>query len=124
MINKYKGESALIITTVIWGATFAIIKTALHSISPMMFLTLRFTTAAIILFPFVFKKLKKMNSYAVKGGLILGFLYFGGFAAQTIGLKYTSATKSGFITGTFIILLHSYRSLWKRKCREKGMLLV
>jgi drug/metabolite transporter (DMT)-like permease len=120
MINKYKGESALIITTVIWGATFAIIKTALHSISPMMFLTLRFTTAAIILFPFVFKKLKKLNSYAVKGGLILGFLYFGGFAAQTIGLQYTSATKSGFITGTFIIFTPFFQIIMEKKMPGKG----
>jgi len=120
MVTKYKGESALILTTVIWGGTFAIIKTALHSISPMMFLTLRFTTAAIILLPFVYTKLMKMNSYAVKGGLILGFLYFGGFAAQTIGLNYTSATKSGFITGTFIIFTPFFQILMEKKMPGKG----
>jgi drug/metabolite transporter (DMT)-like permease len=120
MINKYKGESALILTTLIWGGTFAIIKTALHSISPMMFLTLRFTTAAILLLPFAYKKLKKMDSYAFKGGLILGFLYFAGFAAQTMGLKYTSATKSGFITGTFIIFTPFFQIIMEKKMPGKG----
>jgi drug/metabolite transporter (DMT)-like permease len=120
MINKYKGESALILTTVIWGGTFAIIKTALHSISPMMFLTLRFSTAAILLFPFVFGQLKKMDSTAVKGGLILGFLYFAGFATQTVGLNYTSATKSGFITGTFIIFTPFFQILMEKKMPGRG----
>src|ERR1035437_1319965 len=120
MINKYKGESALILTTLIWGGTFAIIKIALHSISPMMFLTLRFTTAAILLLPFVYKKLKKMDSYAFKGGLILGFLYFAGFAAQTMGLQYTSATKSGFITGTFIIFTPFFQIIMEKKMPGKG----
>ncbi len=120
MITKYKGESALILTTLIWGGTFAIIKQALHSISPMMFLTLRFSTAAILLLPFVYKKLRKMDSYAVKGGLILGFLYFAGFAAQTVGLNYTTATKSGFITGTFIIFTPFFQIIMEKKMPGKG----
>jgi drug/metabolite transporter (DMT)-like permease len=37
--------------------------------------------------------------------LILGVFLFAGFLAQTIGLKYTTASKSAFITGTNIALL-------------------
>ena len=120
MLNLQKGESALLFTTVIWGGTFAIIKSALGSISPMMFLTFRFSLAAIIFLPFVLGRLKKLDSTSIKGGLILGFLYFGGFASQTIGLNYTSATKSAFITGAFVIFTPIFQILIEKKLPGKG----
>jgi drug/metabolite transporter (DMT)-like permease len=120
MLRINKGEAALLFTTVIWGGTFAIIKSALGSISPMMFLSFRFSAAAIIFLPFVFSRLKKLDAESIKGGLILGFLYFGGFAAQTLGLKYTSATKSAFITGTFVIFTPIFQVIIEKKLPTKG----
>jgi len=120
MLKINKGEYALLFTTVIWGGTFAIIKSALGSISPMMFLSLRFSIAAIIFLPFVFGRLRKLDAESIKGGVILGFLYFGGFAAQTLGLNYTSATKSAFITGTFVIFTPIFQILIEKKLPGKG----
>ncbi|MDR3609010.1 MAG: DMT family transporter [Ignavibacteriaceae bacterium] len=123
MIKKYTGESALLFTTVIWGGTFAIIKTALGSISPMMFISLRFSVAAILLLPFVFRKMKKLDLRSVKEGIILGLLYFGGFASQTIGLNYTTATKSAFITGTFVIFTPIFQIIIEKRPPSKGNIL-
>jgi drug/metabolite transporter (DMT)-like permease len=120
MLKKYTGESALLFTTVIWGGTFAIIKTALGSISPMMFLSFRFSIASILFLPFVIGRLKRLDIASIKGGLILGFLYFGGFAAQTLGLNYTSATKSAFITGTFVIFTPIFQIIIEKKLPSKG----
>src|SRR5674476_1562787 len=120
MFKINKGESALLFTTVIWGGTFAIIKSALGSISPMMFLTFRFSIATIIFLPFVFSRLKKLDKESIRQGLILGFLYFGGFASQTLGLNYTSATKSAFITGTFVIFTPIFQIVIEKKLPTKG----
>ena len=120
MLKLNKGESALLFTTVIWGGTFAIIKTALGSISPMMFLSFRFSIATMLFLPFVYGRLKKLDRSSIKGGVILGLLYFGGFAAQTIGLNYTSATKSAFITGTFVIFTPIFQIIIEKKLPSKG----
>jgi drug/metabolite transporter (DMT)-like permease len=120
MFKINKGESALLFTTVIWGGTFAIIKAALGSISPLLFLSFRFSIATILFLPFVIRRLKKLDSSSIKGGLILGLLYFGGFAAQTIGLNYTSATKSAFITGTFVIFTPIFQILIEKRLPSKG----
>jgi drug/metabolite transporter (DMT)-like permease len=120
MIKKYTGESALLFTTIIWGGTFAIIKAALGSISPMMFLSFRFSIAAILILPFVYGRLTKLDASSIKGGLLLGFLYFGGFASQTLGLNYTSATKSAFITGTFVIFTPIFQVIIEKKLPSKG----
>ena len=104
-MKKYTGEAALLFNTLIWGGTFALIKNALTDISPMLFLGLRFSIASLIFFPFVYKYLRKVDKKTLIAGSILGIFYFSGFAAQTIGLNLTSATKSGFITGTFVIFI-------------------
>jgi drug/metabolite transporter (DMT)-like permease len=104
-MKKYIGEGALLFNTLIWGGTFALIKNALTDISPSLFIGLRFGIAALIFLPFVYSHLKKTNVKTIFAGVILGSFYFSGFATQTIGLNLTTATKSGFITGTFVIFI-------------------
>ena len=104
-MKKYIGEIALLFNTLIWGGTFALIKNAFTDISPLLFLGLRFSIAALIFLPFVYASLKKTNKQTILAGSILGFFYFTGFAAQTLGLNLTTATKSGFITGTFVVFI-------------------
>lgn len=104
-MKKYTGEIALLFNTLIWGGTFALIKNAFTDISPLLFLGLRFSIAALIFLPFVYASLKKTNKQTIVAGSILGLFYFTGFAAQTLGLNLTTATKSGFITGTFVVFI-------------------
>lgn len=131
MIKKYKSESALILTTLIWGGTFPAVKAALDYSSPMTFISLRFTLALLILLPFVkkiFSGKSIPNKKLIFGGIIIGFLYFLEFAFQTTGLKYTSASKSGFITGTFVIFVPFFQLLIEKRKPSKenliGILLV
>ena len=104
-MKKYTGEIALLFNTLIWGGTFALIKNAFNDISPLLFLGLRFSIAALIFLPFVYSSLKNTNKQTLIAGSILGFFYFAGFTAQSLGLNLTTATKSGFITGTFVIFI-------------------
>lgn len=104
-MKKYTGEIALLFNTLIWGGTFALIKNALNDISPLLFLGIRFGIAALIFLPFVYPHLKKTNKKTILAGTILGLFYFTGFVTQTVGLNLTTATKSGFITGTFVIFI-------------------
>ena len=104
-MKKYTGEIALLFNTLIWGGTFALIKNAFNDISPLLFLGLRFGIAALIFLPFVYSSLKKTNKKTLIAGCILGFFYFAGFTAQSLGLNLTTATKSGFITGTFVVFI-------------------
>jgi drug/metabolite transporter (DMT)-like permease len=104
-MKKYTGEIALLFNTLIWGGTFALIKNAFTDISPLLFLGLRFSIAALIFLPFVYTSLKKTNRQTLLAGSVLGFFYFAGFTAQSLGLNLTTATKSGFITGTFVVFI-------------------
>lgn len=122
-MKKYTGEIALFLITIFWGVTFAIIKLALDDISPMLFIAVRFSIAALLLLPFLWKPLVSSNLDVVKAGLFLGLLYFIGFATQTVGLYYTTATKSGFITGTFVIFIPTLQLFIEKRAPSRGNIL-
>jgi len=114
-MKKYLGEIALLFNTLIWGGTFALIKNAFTDVSPLLFLGLRFGLATLIFLPFVYSQLRTTNKKTLIAGAILGIFYFSGFAMQTLGLNLTSATKSGFITGTFVIFIPILQLIIERR---------
>ncbi len=114
-MKKYAGEITLLFNTLIWGGTFALIKDAFTNISPMLFLGLRFGLATLIILPFVYSHLKNTNKKTILAGSILGLFYFAGFVTQTIGLNLTTATKSGFITGTFVVFIPILQLIIERR---------
>jgi drug/metabolite transporter (DMT)-like permease len=118
--KKYKSEGALLIVTIFWGATFPVIKGALPDISSMLFIAFRFSIAILILLPFALPALRNADKQSIKSGAILGTIMFLGFAAQTIGLKFTSATRSGFLTGTAVIMIPFLQLLIEKKWPGKG----
>lgn len=108
-------EGALLLTTVLWGATFALIKSALGFISPLAFISARFTLAAVVLAPFALKYCKNVSRKQWQQAGILSLIFFISFAAQTVGLKSTTATKSAFITGLFVIFTPALQTILMRK---------
>ena len=104
-IRTYRAELILFAITFSWGLSFPLIKISLNFISPFFFLFVRFFIT-LLLFYFIFRKKIEIKDFENwKKGIILGIFLFAGFAFQTIGLKYTTASKSAFITGTAIILI-------------------
>ncbi len=100
-----KAEIYLLGIVIIWGATFAIIKDVLDQIMPFTFLAYRFLLAVLILSVIFWKKIKDIDKIILKKGFLIGIFLFLGYAFQTVGLKYTTATKAGFITGLSVVLV-------------------
>ena len=100
-----QAEIYLLIIVIIWGSTFALIKGVIDSIPPYTFLTYRFLLAALILVLIFWKKIKEINIMILKKGSLIGIFLFLGYAFQTVGLKHTTATKAGFITGLSVVLV-------------------
>ncbi len=119
--TKYKSELILIFITLLWGATFPVVKEALSDISPILFVAIRFSIVALILLPFIIKK--KINANAAKAGLLLGVFLFLGFVVQTMGLQYTSVIKSSFLTGTVVILVPILQVIIEKRPPTKGVML-
>lgn len=101
-----QAEIYLLGIVIIWGSTFAIIKGVLDQIPTFTFLAYRFLLAALILYLIFWKRIKKnIDKTTLKKGFLIGIFLFMGYAFQTVGLKYTTATKTGFITGLSVVLV-------------------
>ncbi len=100
--RDYIPHISLLLVSIIWGATFPLVKVSLYYISPMGFLTLRFLLASLIILAVYFRKIFK-NLNALKASLILGVFLFLGYAFQTVGLKFTTSSNAGFITGLYVV---------------------
>ncbi len=103
MSKQTRAELLLLATTLVWGSTFVIVKGSLDDASPLFFITLRFLFASAILFLIFHKKIRSMTTSAMKSGIVLGVLLYIGFAVQTVGLQYTTASKSAFFTGMLVV---------------------
>lgn len=103
IVAKY--DLTLLLVAAIWGATFVAIKNALVDISPFMFIAIRFTIAFLFLVLVGFKRLRKLNLSYLKAGFLIGTALFGGYALQTVGIIYTTASNAGFISGLAVIFV-------------------
>lgn len=113
--STLKAQLILISITILWAGTFTLVKSALESVSSLMFLAVRFSIASVVFYPFVHNRLHKVNRHTIIGGGLVGLFFFMGFAFQTIGLETTTATKSAFITGTFIVFTPMFQTLIEQR---------
>ncbi|HJT38558.1 MAG TPA: DMT family transporter, partial [Actinomycetota bacterium] len=100
-IETDRWELALVGIAVIWGATFTVVKDAVARMPPFLFIGIRFALAAgVLAIVGAFNGLTKREA---RLGAITGFALFAGYAFQTVGLQYTTASNAGFITGMFVV---------------------
>ena len=109
----------LLLVTAIWGSTFALVKGTLASVGTFTLLSLRFLLAAAILAAYVLVARKPFGKRELAGGAATGFLLFIGYAAQTFGLNYISATGSAFITGLEVIFVPLFMALLLRRMPQR-----
>lgn len=108
-------ELGLFCSAAIWGSTFFIVKDALQNVNPMILVGYRFIIAAIFSGLICIITKKSLTKNFVHGSL-LGFLLWLLYISQTIGLSFTTASNSGFITGLFIIFVPLFSLIiFKRK---------
>jgi len=100
VMRKQKNLSviSLVLMTVIWGGTFPMIKTLLATTNPLELLAFRFLFASLVGLPFLMIETKKYKSSLLKL-ILIGVTLWVAYYTQTVGLKYTSPSKSAFITG-------------------------
>lgn len=102
--RRLQAEGVLLFCTLIWGGTYIAIKVDLEFLSPLTLLAARFGVSTVLLGILAFSSVSRLQPNTVGHGVLLGLFMFAGFAFQTGGLEITSASKSGFITGLFVVV--------------------
>lgn len=116
MKDRLKGSVFLLLATVIWGNAFVAQSVGMDYIGPFTFQVIRCALAVVFLAPvtFLFERRKGGISSSLsrwrdpvlwKAGILCGCALFVATSLQQIGLIYTDAGKSGFLTAMYIVLV-------------------
>lgn len=130
MSRNLKGSIILILCAFIWGMAFSAQSAATNYIGTFTFVFLRCLITSVVLFavyPLLCKckATKPTESCAKKHylglGVLLGVILFAAMSLQQLGIAYTSAAKSGFVTALYIVIIpliglfmgkHIGRNVW------------
>jgi len=109
----------LLFVAFIWGSTFVMVKRVVEGFPVFLFLGMRFFLAAITLAVFYFRRLRRTTWREIGAGGLIGIFLFAGYAFQTVGLRYTTAAKAGFITGLSVVLVPVFSAALLRRMPTK-----
>ena len=102
-MTRRQADVTLALATLIWGVSFVVVKGALTSSTPLAFTAVRFAIAGLVLGPFAHLR-TPFTRAELRAGALLGTLLAIGFAAQAVGLVYTTASRSAFIVSSSSVL--------------------
>jgi drug/metabolite transporter (DMT)-like permease len=103
-------QVALLLTTFIWGATFPATKAVLAQVPPLTFLFLRFSLgmALVLTVLAIGRRRLVRDRHTMQISLIATIWLFLGYVLQTVGLNYTTASNSAFITVLYVVFVPLY----------------
>jgi len=111
-MTKSRAVTELLIADIFWGMAFVAVPFAQKSWDSSQISFIRFFIPAVIgLFLGIFFKTWRLKLEELRMGLIPGFFFAATVYSQTIGLEYTTPSRSGFVTVLYVIfvpLLETY----------------
>ena len=113
--TKLKGNLMLLLTAFIWGVSFIAQSKGVEEISPVAFNGIRSILGGLVLLPIIYitdsnkkkhgQPIPPADKALILGGIVCGVILCLATTMQTIGLKYTSPGKGGFITALYMVIV-------------------
>ena len=98
-------DGILLLTALIWGSAFAVVKNTLDSFPPAAIIAMRYMIATLLTAVVFRRRLAGITRGDVARGALVGFLLCAAYIVQTIGLQYTTAGKNAFLTAVYVMLV-------------------
>ena len=138
MSKKLQSDLMLFLTALIWGASFVAQRAGMDYIGPFTFNGVRCFIGALVLIPVIMildgqrkkknaeeniiplteEEKKTKRKTLLLGGLSCGVVLFIASSLQQIGIIYTTAGKTGFITALYIVLVPILGLFFGKKVRK------
>ncbi len=122
--QRLLADLVLLLVALIWGVSIVLQHIAAAEVQAYVFNGVRFLLGVIVILPFAIHEAlgkavldgdpsgaeavslaRLLPAKYLPGVLLAGLLLAAGSAFQQIGMKYTTASNAGFITGLYVVLL-------------------
>ena len=98
---------------VLFGTTFEVVQSAVEDVEPVPFLAVRFGLGAAVLWPFARRRPSRPGT--TRAGALCGLALLVGYVFQTVGLQYTTPTRSAFVTYLLVPIVPVLSAAWLRR---------
>jgi drug/metabolite transporter (DMT)-like permease len=98
-----RADLTLLLISAIWGTTFALLRDTMRTLHPTELMAVRFTIATLFLGAIYWKRLVPVRRRWLLDGIWLGVWLSIGYLTQVFGLMTITASRSAFITGTYVV---------------------
>jgi drug/metabolite transporter (DMT)-like permease len=117
-LDRLAADTALAAVAIVWGATFPLGKIVLRHLGPFQYLALRFGLAAVLMAPLAWRDRERLGAFGLRAGVLAGAVLFAGYALQTVGLRGTTASNAGLITGLNVLFIPLMLLAWRRRAPD------
>lgn len=114
--HEHRALAAMLAATLLWGGTFVAIRDSVRALSPQLLVCGRFTVATLLFLVVSVVRRRAPSAVEWRLGVGNGVLMVGAFFLQALGLRWTSAGSSAFLTcaGTLFAAFHAWLLLRQR----------
>ena len=96
----------LVLTTVIWGLSYTVMKDVMDVVEPGLLVGVRCTLSGVLLMALLWRRMRALcTRRALWCGIALGVFDFAGSYLQTLGLTRTTPGISAFLTATYCVIV-------------------
>ena len=121
------GLLLLVLVTLLWGSTFAVVKELGELLPPAVLIAWRFLIATLALLPALLLSRERAPTPPRplwRDGLILGAWLIAGYGTQTIALQTTGANRAAFFTALSVVLVPLWLTVAQRRPLPWGLWLA
>lgn len=118
----WPAHAAVLVAAVLFGTTFVVVRDAVDEVEVVPFLAVRFLVGAAVLAPFALRRgggrgggSAGADAGVVRAGVVCGVVLLAGYLLQTVGLQYTTAPVSAFVTYLLVVIVPLISSLVLRR---------
>lgn len=118
--KKLIANLQLVLASAIWGLAFVAQRVGMGSVGPLTFGAARYVLGTLTLY-IVLRTMRArghampVSRGSIRAGILCGIFLFMGTTMQQAGLVYTTASKAGFITTLYIVLVPLLGGLFLRR---------
>jgi drug/metabolite transporter (DMT)-like permease len=112
---RWQADAALVVAAFFFGTTFILVQEAVERVDPLPFLSVRFLIGAAVLGLVAHRRSSGRRDRhdtggrgtpgELRDGVLAGLLLLAGYVFQTVGLQYTTAATSAFITYMLVVFV-------------------
>lgn len=103
--RELAADGLLLLTALIWGSAFAVVKNTLDAFPPAAIIAMRYAIATALTALAFRRHLRGLTRADVLRGAGVGALLCTAYVVQTVGLQYTTAGKNAFLTTVYVLLV-------------------